>query len=202
METSLVESKYKYKVAHWLQEIARALITFKLAGKPRLAIRKTNELVEGYLTARGNHFRILVRQYGYIVAFKTIVTAVLLAIGGYLVINNLITLGQFVAAEIIVLLILSSVEKVILTLADVYDLLTGLDKIGYFTDLPLDQNQGMDFEQANTGKGIQLDITNLSFRFENSPIDTLKSLNLQIPAGQKCVLPATMERENRPWCKS
>ena len=188
LESSLVESKYKYKVAHWLQEVARTMITFKLASGARLSLSKTNDLVDGYLTARGNHFRILVNQYGYIVVFKTAVTAVLLALGGILVIDNQITIGQFVAAEIVVLLILSSVEKVILTLADVYDLLTGLEKMGYFTDLPLDPSEGMKFEKVDTGKGIELEVRDLSFQFSDSQRPTLKNINFDVKPGEKvCV---------------
>ncbi len=185
LESSLVESKYKYKVAHWLQEVARTMITFKLASGARLSLSKTNDLVDGYLTARGNHFRVLVNQYGYIVVFKTMVTAVLLALGGILVIDNQITIGQFVAAEIVVLLILSSVEKVILTLADVYDLLTGLEKMGYFTDLPLDPSEGMKFEKVDTGKGIELEVRDLSFQFSDSQRPTLKDINFDVKSGEK-----------------
>ncbi|MEL6658291.1 MAG: ATP-binding cassette domain-containing protein [Bacteroidota bacterium] len=188
LASSLVESKYKYKVAHWLQEVARTMITFKLASGARLSLSKTNDLVDGYLDARGNHFRILVNQYGYIVAFKTVVTAVLLALGGILVINNQITIGQFVAAEIVVLLILNSVEKVILTLADVYDLLTGLEKIGYFTDLPLDPHEGMKFDKVDTGKGMELQVRDLSFQFSDSNRKTLKKVNFEVQPGEKvCV---------------
>lgn len=188
LDTSLVESKYKYKVAHWLQEVARTMITFKLASGARLSLSKTNDLVDGYLDARGNHFRILVNQYGYIVAFKTVVTAILLALGGILVINNQITIGQFVAAEIVVLLILSSVEKVILTLADVYDLLTGLEKIGYFTDLPLDPHEGMKFDKVDTGKGMELQVRELSFQFNDSDRKTLKNVTFEVKPGEKVCL--------------
>lgn len=185
LDTSLVESKYKYKVAHWLQEVARTMVTFKLASGARLSLSKTNELVDSYLSARGNHFRVLLSQYGYIVVFKTIVTAVLLALGGILVIDNQITLGQFVAAEIVVLLILGSVEKVILTLADVYDLLTGLEKIGYFTDIPLEPEDGMNFERVDTGKGMELDVQKLTFKFSDSDQHTLKDLSFQTKPGEK-----------------
>jgi ABC-type bacteriocin/lantibiotic exporter with double-glycine peptidase domain len=185
LDTSLVESKYKYKVAHWLQEVARTMVTFKLASGARLSLSKTNSLVESYLTARGNHFRVLVSQYGYIVIFKTLVTAVLLALGGVLVIDNQITIGQFVAAEIVVLLILGSVEKVILTLADVYDLLTGLEKMGYFTDIPLEPNEGMDFERVDTGKGMELEVQNLTFQFSDSDHPTLNDLSFKVKSGEK-----------------
>lgn len=185
LDTSLIESKYKYRVAHWLQEVARTMVTFKLASGARLSLSKTNELVDGYLVARGNHFRVLVNQYGYIVIFKTIVTAVLLALGGILVIDNQITIGQFVAAEIVVLLLLGSVEKVILTLEDVYDLLTGLEKIGYFTDLPLEPEAGMDFERVDTGKGMELDVQNLGFQFNDSSRPTLQNVSFKVAAGEK-----------------
>jgi ABC-type bacteriocin/lantibiotic exporter with double-glycine peptidase domain len=185
LDTSLVESKYKYKVAHWLQEVARTMVTFKLASGARLSLSKTNSLVESYLTARGNHFRVLVNQYGYIVIFKTLVTAVLLALGGILVIDNQITIGQFVAAEIVVLLILGSVEKVILTLADVYDLLTGLEKMGYFTDIPLEPDEGMGFERVDTGKGMELEVKNLTFQFSDSDQPTLRDLSFKVKSGEK-----------------
>jgi ABC-type bacteriocin/lantibiotic exporter with double-glycine peptidase domain len=185
LETSLMESKYKYKVAHWLQEIARAMPTFKLAGSARLPLTKTNDLVNGYLHARANHFKILVSQYGVIVAFKTVVTAVLLALGGILVIRNQISIGQFVAAEIVVLLILNNVEKVILTLADIYDLLTGLEKIAHVSDIPLDEEDGMSFEQVDTGAGMRVQARNLSFQFTNGNQQILKNLNFEIKPGEK-----------------
>lgn len=185
LKTSLMESKYKYKVAHWLQEVARALPTFKLASGSNLSLRKANDLVDYYLDARRDHFRILVTQYGVIVAFQTVVTAVLLALGGILVINNQISIGQFVAAEIIVLLILSSVEKVILTLEVIYDMLTALEKIGSVTDLPLDQEKGMNFSQVDTGKGMAVEINNLSFRYADYHRPTLDRLNFKVSPGEK-----------------
>ncbi|RMF00358.1 MAG: ATP-binding cassette domain-containing protein, partial [Bacteroidetes bacterium] len=185
LKTSLSESKYKYKVAHWLQEIARAMPTFKLAGGARLPLTKTNDLVNGYLHARAEHFRILVSQYGVIVAFKTVVTAVLLALGGILVIRNQISIGQFVAAEIIVLLILNNVEKVILSLADVYDMLTGLEKLAHVSDIPLDEEEGMSFETVDTGAGMRVQARDLSFRFRTGSKQILKNLNFEIEPGEK-----------------
>lgn len=185
LDTSLLESKYKYKVAHWLQEVARAMPTFKLASGGRLSLTKTNELVNGYLNARGAHFKILVSQFGVIVAFKTIVTAVLIALGGILVIDNQISIGQFVAAEIVVLLILNNVEKVILTLADVYDLLTALEKIAYVSDFPLDSDDGMSFEAVDTGEGMKVEVRDLSFRFQDSERQILNGINFKINPGDK-----------------
>ncbi len=84
-----------------------------------------------------------------------------------------------------VLLILGSVEKVILTLADVYDLLTGLEKMGYFTDIPLEPDEGMDFERVDTGKGMELEVQDLSFQFSDSDQPTLRDINFKVKSGEK-----------------
>ncbi|MEO0902245.1 MAG: ABC transporter ATP-binding protein, partial [Bacteroidota bacterium] len=85
LETSLDESKNKYMVAHWIQEVARSLVSFKLSGKTSHAIDKNDTLVAGYLDARERHFKILILQFVQMIGFKVLVTAGLLLIGGLLV---------------------------------------------------------------------------------------------------------------------
>lgn len=185
LKTSLIESKYKYRVAHWLEEIARAMTTFKLSGDRNFALKKADGLVSNYLDARKNHFRILLFQYGNIVAFKVIITAALLILGSILVIDNQINIGQFVAAEIVVILVMNSVEKLILSMETIYDVLTGLEKIGFVTDIELDRETGINFEEADTGKGIDIELRNLSFQFPDDPEQTLKEVSLKINSGEK-----------------
>lgn len=185
LKTSLMESKYKYKIAHWLEEIARTMTTFKLAGGSDMSMDITNELVVGYLDSRKKHFKVLLIQYGNIVAFKTIVTGTLLLLGSYLVVENRINIGQFVAAEIVVLLILSSVEKLILTMETIYDVLTAVEKIGVVADLPLEEEGGIPFEQIDTGQGMNVNIQNLSFQFPDAEKPTINSLSLDVKPGEK-----------------
>lgn len=185
LKTSLKESKYKYEVAYWLEEIARAMNTFKLSGGNSFSLNKTDGLVCDYLEARKKHFKILVFQYGNIVAFKTIVTAGLLFLGAYLVINNQINIGQFVAAEIVVILVLNSVEKLILTMETIYDVLTGLEKLGAVTDLPIEEESGRMFDQVDTGRGIEIELDRLAFRFHDSKKNTLDNISLKIKANER-----------------
>ncbi len=142
LDTSLDESKSKYKVAHWIQEVARSIVSFKLSGKTSHALEKNDTLVAGYLEARESHFRILVLQFIQMIGFKVLVTAGLLLIGGLLVLNQEMNIGQFVAAEIIILLVISSVEKLILGLESFYDLLTSLEKMGQVVDKELEPQEG------------------------------------------------------------
>ncbi|MEL6304095.1 MAG: ATP-binding cassette domain-containing protein [Bacteroidota bacterium] len=157
LETSLDESKNKYKVAHWLQEVARSLVSFKLSGKTSHAIDKNDGLVSGYLDARESHFRILILQFIQMVGFKVLVTAGLLLIGGLLVLNQEMNIGQFVAAEIIILLVISSVEKLILGLETFYDLLTSLEKLGQVVDKELEPQEGETPFGEQEGFTVELD---------------------------------------------
>ncbi|NJB36800.1 MULTISPECIES: peptidase domain-containing ABC transporter [Flavobacteriaceae] len=163
LDTSLEESKNKYKVAHWLQEIARCIVSFKLSGKTSHAVDKNDTLVVKYLEAREGHFKILVLQFAQMIGFKVLVTAGLLLIGGLLVLNQEMNIGQFVAAEIIILLVIGSVEKLILGLETFYDLLTSLEKIGQVVDKelepqdgerPFKQNEGFNVELAEVGLAV------------------------------------------------
>lgn len=142
LDTSLDESKQKYKVAHWIQEIARTITSFKLSGQTSHALEKNDKLVLEYLRARESHFKILVLQFMQMIGFKVLVTAGLLLIGGILVLNQQMNIGQFVAAEIIILLVISSVEKLITGLESVYDVLTSLEKIGQVVDKELEPQEG------------------------------------------------------------
>lgn len=161
MDTSLDESKHKYKVAHWIEEVARCLISFKLSGKTTFAVSKNDEFVADYLEAREAHFRILILQFAQMVGFKVLVTAGLLLIGGLLVLNQEMNIGQFVAAEIIILLVITSVEKLIRGLETFYDLLTSLEKLGQVVDKDL-ENQGGDMSLTEHDD-LTVEFDNVSF---------------------------------------
>ena len=185
LKTSSSESKYKYEVAHWLEEVGRNMETFKLAGKTDLPMQKTDELVSNYIDARKNHFKVLVRQYINMVSFKVIVAAGLLIMGSLLVIDQQINLGQFVAAEIIILLIINSVEKLILSMETIYDVLTALEKMGHVTDLELENYDGMELDKDCDDAGMAVKIKNLSFSYPENKKQTLKNINMTIDPGDR-----------------
>jgi ABC-type bacteriocin/lantibiotic exporter with double-glycine peptidase domain len=186
VRTSLKESSYKYKVAHWLEEIARTRLSFKLIGEPDLSLQKVNTRVTKYLNARENHFRVLISQFMQLIGFKFICAAGLLITGGLLVFRQEMNIGQFVAAEIIILLIISSVEKLIASLESIYDVITALEKIGTVTDMELENDEGMTFDEDITG--LDMTLQNVSFHFPESERMIIKDLNLHIPADESVVI--------------
>ena len=186
METSLDESKSKYKVAHWLQEIGRSLLSFKLSGRTTLSMKKNDKYTDKYLTAREEHFRVLKIQYIKMIVFKVLVTGGLLAVGGLLVLNNEMNVGQFVAAEIIILLIMGSVEKLTKGLDSVYDVLTSLEKLGQVLDMDLEKQQGESFLPVYERLDIEID--NVSFISEDKTRQILSDVSFVIRPGEKVLV--------------
>jgi len=182
-EASLEESNYKYEIAGWIQEIARGIKTFKFFNTYNLHLEKTNTFLEGYLNSRNRHFQILKLQYWSLVVFKILITAAMLIVGGILLIRQDINLGQFIAAEIIILTIMSAVEKLIISLETVYDLLTSVEKITKITDKPLDEDGSYEFVKK---LGIEIEAKNLNFGFHNTFI--LKDISFHIQPGQKVAI--------------
>lgn len=178
LDTSLTESQQKYLVAHWIQEVARSIVSFKLSGKTSHALQKNDHLVTGYLEARESHFKILVLQFVQMIGFKILVTGGLLIIGGLLVLNQEMNIGQFVAAEIIILLVISSVEKLIVGLESFYDVLTALEKLGQVVD------KEVETDQKDLGlydkEDFFLELDNLVYDVPGTNINIINGVSLNI----------------------
>ena len=185
LETSLKESKNKYKVAHWLQEISRAVISFKLSGKTSLAMQKSDVLVSKYLKSRESHFKILVLQFIQMIGFKVLVTGGLLLIGGFLVLEQRMNIGQFVAAEIIILLVINSVEKLILGLESFYDVLTSIEKLGEVIDKPIENQNG---EVAKSSNNLKIEFKNVLYEVKERKTPILKDISLTIEPKDKLLI--------------
>ena len=191
LATSLEESTFKYRVAYWLEEVGRSQDTFKMVGTTTLPIDRTDQLVNGYVGARRAHFRILLGQYSALVVFKVIITLSLLALGGLLVMNEQMNLGQFVAAEIVILIMINAVEKLILNAHSVYDLLTSLEKIGQVTDIPLERSGGLKVLSTDPAKGLEVRTEGLRFRSRWNQRAVLEGIDLHLKPGEKVCLSGT-----------
>lgn len=184
MSTSIEESNYKYNVAAWLEELARVVRSFKFSKGTMLNLRKTDELVTGYLTARKAHFRVLLFQYWTLIGFKMLITAAMLIVGSMLLINQQLNLGQFIAAEIVILLVINSVEKLITNLDKVYDVLTSVEKLSKITDQKVDEDGSIVLD--NKAGGVSVQVQNLNFKYDKRIV--LKGISLNVESGEKVAL--------------
>lgn len=185
LEASMAESKYKYNIAHWIQEVARTLMSFKISGRTNLAIKKNDSKLCAYLDARESHFQVLRIQFVQLIIFKVLVTAGLLAIGGILVLNQQMNIGQFVAAEIIILLIIGSVEKIILGLESFYDVLTSLEKMGQVVDKELEDQSGE--KPFEVGEPLHIELDGIQYKGSDGK-KVIRNLNLKIEPGDRILL--------------
>jgi ABC-type bacteriocin/lantibiotic exporter with double-glycine peptidase domain len=186
IETSLKESKNKYKTAGWLQEIARNNFSFRNELNYDFALEKNNGIIKDYLFSRENHFNVIKRQFSHLIIFKVIITASLLIIGGFLVLSQQMNIGQFVAAEIIILLVINSVEKIILGLETFYDVLTAVEKIGQVTDMELEEE--LTIEEKSCYTNISIETDSLEFQFPGTNFGILNNINLKINSGEKIII--------------
>ena len=181
LDASIRESDFKYSAAAWIEELARTFKTFKVSGKQNLHLQKTDKLVVGYLESRTDHFDVLKFQYWSLILFKLLVTATMLIVGAILLIEQQLNVGQFIAAEIVILTVLSAVEKMIISLDKAYDVLTSLEKLSKVTDQELEERTETLY--AKNKQGAHLTLNQLSFGYDNNTI--LSNLNIDIRSGQK-----------------
>lgn len=188
MESSLRASDYKFAVAGWLEEMARVLKSFKYSRKTTLNIEKADTLVSGYLESRTAHFRVLLFQYWTLIILKIVITAVMLVVGSLLLVNQQLNVGQFIAAEIVILMVIASVEKLITNLDVVYDVLTAVEKLGKVTDLPLEKSGKVVMPDQRDGIAIELNAVNFKYtRDDKHPV--LSGITLNIKRNEKiCVM--------------
>lgn len=185
LASSLKESTYKYAVLEWLTEIARVIKSFKFSQGTHLNLKKTDERVSGYLGARTTHFKVLLFQYQTLVVFKVAITTVMLTAGTYLLVNQQLNIGEFIAAEIVIFTVIGAVEKLIGSLESVYDVVTGLEKLAIISESPLEKEG--DVELDSRGEGLDINFKEFSFSYPNGK-KVLRDFNFQIkPNSKVCV---------------
>jgi putative ABC transport system ATP-binding protein len=185
IQSSLEESIQKYRVAAWLEEIVARPLTFSDRQAREFALKRADTLVNDYLEARTSHFRILLRQILGSLGLQTVASAALLGLGAYLVTKGQLTIGQLVAAEIVVTTALNSLAKFQKHLEAFYDLIAALDKVDFLLEMPLERQSG---NLAPTTDGpAKLELRNVTY-MPPGVERGFQNLNLEIPSGSHTAL--------------
>lgn len=185
VSTSIDESRQKYATAAWLEELARHPLAFRSTGGMSLALDHGDRLITSYVGARSSHFRILMRQTVAMLALQVVASTVLLGLGGWLVIRGELTLGQLVAAELIVTVIVGSFAKIAKYLDSYYDVMASVDKLWHLLDMPMELSKGIDLPRKSIG--ISLTIHDLI----THPLPgglKVHTKTLQVQAGERVAL--------------
>ena len=190
LKLSLETSKHKYDLVFRMEVMAGLLNTLKLMPSQAPGRAYIDRQLGQYLESREKHFAILKMQYWGLVLMKALMAFFLLIIGAVLLKEERINLGQFVAAEIIVLLIMSATEKIIFQIDGVYDLLTSIEKVGQITELPMHEEPtyaegGLSRSLAGP---IRLEIRSLRFQYDDSAEPLINNLDLNLQPGDKVAI--------------
>jgi len=137
--TSYEESTHKHEVAQQLEEMARIGPALKAEGETARAHSRVDAAINRYLDARTRHFRILYGQHIWMVIVRFAFTALLLIAGGALVVERTVSIGEFVAVEIVFFIIMNNAEKIFRLLEGLYDVHAGVEKIASVVQLPLEK---------------------------------------------------------------
>ncbi len=183
--TSIEESKAKYAVAAWLEEIARNPMLFKWAGSPGFVAAMSDQLARDYLAARADHFGVVMRQHIGVLFLHTLANTTLLGLGGWMVIERQLTLGQLIAAELVVNAMIGGLSRLGKSLESYYDLAAAMDKLGYLLDLPRERTGGEILSHA--GGPAALSLHRLSFRYGESR-EILRGLEAEARPGERIAL--------------
>lgn len=184
--TSIEESYAKHDVAGWLEQVAIYPFVFKAKGASQLACDRADEMAQRYLEARQTHFKILMRQIGGLLGLQAIASATLLGVGGFLVLDAELTLGQLVAAELIVSAIVANLASLGKHAELFYDALASVDKIGYVVDLPVERDGG-GVPQSRDPAGASVRINDLVFGY-NPGRPVLDGVSFSVDPGERVAL--------------
>ena len=180
MHSSLAESSHKYGVAAWFEEMARLVKSFKFSYTSGLHQKKSDEKTIDYLQARTKHFSVLLLQYKTLIFFKVAITGSMLIVGVVLLLNLQINIGQFIAAEIIFLLVIASVEKIMINLDSVYDVLTAVEKVGKLIDKPVEVSGHYTIQNS---LNLTVEAQNLTFGYEaEKPV--IRNVSFSVALGE------------------
>lgn len=183
--TSIEESRMKYDLVNWFEEIAHFPFLFKGPGGYSMAYDRANQLATDYVIARSRHFRVLMRQITGLLTIQVVAAAALLVMGGFLVISQQITLGQLVASELIMSAIVASLAKLGKNLEAWYDAMAAMDKLGHIFDLEIESEDGEQTEKRSGG--VEVCASNLGFAYPGAGA-LFENLSFTIPAGSSAAI--------------
>lgn len=191
IRSGFILSEAKYETADMLQTLSMSLRDFKATGNVEYILEEFNEVVNNHVDQQEIHFSHTYRQLLSLLVINALASAVLLGIGGWLVIQGELTLGQLVAAELIMLGIFAGLPPLAGYLEYFYDICAAVEEISRFKGLPQEsislveqgtletQNLNLTFANAGFGKQVQ---EKLRMNFSVHPGEILRG-NTENPRG-------------------
>ena len=180
-------SNLHYQTFHWLQDIGINRLHFKSTDSLPLLLKKTDALVQAYVMARKTRSDILTgAQYKSTVIFQAIAHSSMIGLGGWLLSLADITLGQFVAAEVIVGTLLLNLDIVARRMYAAIYVATSMQELSRLFEMPKEEVSGpiAAWLPNPTLQGVRLTCKDVSFASPEGPM-LFDHFNLEVLPGEK-----------------
>ncbi len=142
------ESKTKYELVNFFEKIVENNDKVNLETE-----KEVNHLIGDYLQKRKKHFGPLFTQVILLLSLYVTASVSLLILGSWLVIKNQLTIGQLVAAELILSTTLYNFSQLGRDFENFYDLVASCEKLSKFYNLSFEEK---DFKTFTSLKNITL----------------------------------------------
>ncbi|GAB4204062.1 MAG: ATP-binding cassette domain-containing protein [Bacteroidia bacterium] len=179
LESGISYSKYKYDTAYWIEETGNASVTLKLAGETDIHFQKLQNTLKNYFLERNNHYYVLEKQFILLHTIKFVTIIFFVIVGGILVIEQQMNIGEFVASEIVISILVNSFDKMVFLIRTIYDLIISLAKIKEVLDLK-EETFKSKTNNENHLDYIKIDLKDVTYEYEYPKRIVLENINLQI----------------------
>jgi len=192
MQTSIELSHEKYEAAHWLESIGASNGFYKTARHIDYALDRSEAVSASYVAAHKRHFGYYFPQVIALAVLYAVASAGLLALGGWLVIQEQLSIGQLVAAELILSGVFAGIAQLSSYLDDFYDLVAALEELALLYAIPQEPPPpGGAAPLPSRGSGLAM--ANVRFGHLSGPV----RFDFVIPDGMRLVAQGSpgMERQ-------
>lgn len=147
IEHQVIESRRKYDLVGWFEDIARNHLLFKSSLGREYAKHKIDFITGLYLEERKHHFHYLFLQVIALFVLFALATTLLLILGGWLFLKGQLSLGQLVASELIISAILYNIATLGRDFENFYDLIASSEKLSQFQNIPCDHKKHQEVDE-------------------------------------------------------
>ncbi len=177
MRSAIELSHRKHATAAWLEGLGTSNGFFKSERHIDDALDYTDAVTHNYIEQHKLHFRHHFSQTLCFLLLYATASALLLGIGGWLVIRGELTLGQLVAAELVLSVVFVGLSQLGIYLTYFYDLCAAIDELSLFYKVKQEQFV------ANPQTPVDSSLEFVKAKGETRGVDT--TLDLSIPAGAR-----------------
>lgn len=181
IKTAKAESVAKYEVHQNIDDLTRNPLAFRTPQRAGYAATRLDESTQAWLVARAQHFRVVLRQHIGVVVLQAAASAALLAVGGTMVLKQQLSLGQLVAAEIVVAAVLAGASRLPKYLESLYDLFASSGKLAEVFAIPVEAQRGG--EATAPTAPVRLEVKDATFTYPGAHEPVFENVALQIAPG-------------------